>query len=184
MSSQNSDLTRHPDGSDATVSAAPSAAQRSACSTARSRMTRAASAPTLGYAYLLGPLMNGESSVNGSRGSGYLVPGVDGGTFSERIAELDPSAAPDLIVVDLVMPAMTGWEFIERMRRRKGYRDVPVIVISGSTPGPVVMRQIHKFIAKPFLIETLEETVIRLFSLDLPPKCEVIDLHPVQRQAS
>ena len=59
----------------------------------------AASTPTLGYAYLLGPLMDGESSVNGSRGSGYLVPGIDGGTFPERIAELDASAAPDLIVV-------------------------------------------------------------------------------------
>ncbi len=59
----------------------------------------AASPPTLGYANLLGPLMNGESSVNGSRGSGYLVPGIDGGTFSERIAELDASAQPDLIVV-------------------------------------------------------------------------------------
>ncbi|MDR6198987.1 lysophospholipase L1-like esterase [Microbacterium sp. SORGH_AS428] len=59
----------------------------------------AASAPTLGYAYLLGPLMGGETSVNGSRGSGYLVPGIDGGTFSERIAELDASDRPDLIVV-------------------------------------------------------------------------------------
>ncbi|QCQ18067.1 SGNH/GDSL hydrolase family protein [Microbacterium sp. RG1] len=59
----------------------------------------AATTPTLGYAYLLGPLMGGETSVNGSRGSGYLVPGIDGGTFSERIAELDASDQPDLIVV-------------------------------------------------------------------------------------
>jgi lysophospholipase L1-like esterase len=59
----------------------------------------AAAAPTLGYAYLLGPLLDGETSVNGSRGSGYLVPGVDGGTFSERIAQLDASAEPDLVVV-------------------------------------------------------------------------------------
>lgn len=59
----------------------------------------AASAPTLGYAYLLGPLMGGETNVNGSRGSGYLVPGIDGGTFAERVAELDASDHPDLIVV-------------------------------------------------------------------------------------
>lgn len=59
----------------------------------------AASVATLGYAYLLGPLMDGETNVYGSRGSGYLVPGIDGGTFSERIAELDASARPDLVIV-------------------------------------------------------------------------------------
>lgn len=59
----------------------------------------AASAPTLGYAYVLASLMHGQTQVNGSRGSGYLVPGIDGGTFAERIAELDAAAPPDLIIV-------------------------------------------------------------------------------------
>ncbi len=59
----------------------------------------AAASPTLGYAYVLADLLDGETIVNGSRGSGYLVPGVDGGTFGERIAELDAGLELDLVIV-------------------------------------------------------------------------------------
>lgn len=59
----------------------------------------AASDPTLGYAYLLADLLGGEATVDGVRGSGYLKPGVDGPTFGERIAALDPALDPDLVIV-------------------------------------------------------------------------------------
>jgi lysophospholipase L1-like esterase len=59
----------------------------------------AASDPTLGYAYLLGERLGAETVVAGVRGSGYLKPGLDGGSFGERIAELDPGLDPDLIIV-------------------------------------------------------------------------------------
>ncbi|MFS0893393.1 SGNH/GDSL hydrolase family protein [Microbacterium sp. 179-I 3D3 NHS] len=59
----------------------------------------AASDPTLGYAYVLAGLIHGETVVDGVRGSGYLKPGLDGPTFGERIAALDPSLAPDLVII-------------------------------------------------------------------------------------
>ncbi|MGC5169371.1 SGNH/GDSL hydrolase family protein [Microbacterium sp. DT81.1] len=59
----------------------------------------AASAPDLGYAYALGRSLGWESVVNGVRGSGYLKPGLDGGTFGERIAALDPALDPDLVIL-------------------------------------------------------------------------------------
>lgn len=59
----------------------------------------AATTPTLGYAYLLADLLGGETIVNGVRGSGYLKPGLDGPTFGERIAALDPALAPDLVII-------------------------------------------------------------------------------------
>lgn len=60
----------------------------------------AATSPTEGYAYVLSGLIDGETIVDGVRGSGYLVPGLEGiGTFGERIARLDPDLAPDLVVV-------------------------------------------------------------------------------------
>jgi len=59
----------------------------------------AASDPTLGYAYLLGDLLDGETIVNGVRGSGYLKPGLDGPTFGDRIAALDPTLSPDLVII-------------------------------------------------------------------------------------
>lgn len=59
----------------------------------------AATLPTEGYAYVLADLIDGETIVNGVRGSGYLKPGLDGPAFGERIAALDPALAPDLIIV-------------------------------------------------------------------------------------
>ncbi len=37
---------------------------------------------------------------------------------------------PHLVTVDLMMPAMSGWEFIKTLRRDEALRDLPVIVIS------------------------------------------------------
>ena len=59
----------------------------------------AASDPTLGYAYELGRLTGWTTVVDGVRGSGYLKPGIDGPSFGERIAALDPELEPDVIVV-------------------------------------------------------------------------------------
>ncbi|KJL46764.1 hypothetical protein RS84_03404 [Microbacterium hydrocarbonoxydans] len=59
----------------------------------------AASEPTLGYAYVLAELLDGATTVNGIRGSGYLKPGIDGPAFGERIAALDPALAPDLVII-------------------------------------------------------------------------------------
>lgn len=59
----------------------------------------AATDPTLGYAYVLASLIDGETIVDGVRGSGYLKPGLDGPAFGERIALLDPALAPNLIII-------------------------------------------------------------------------------------
>lgn len=59
----------------------------------------AASLPTQGYAYLLADLLGGRTIVNGVRGSGYLKPGIDGPTFGERIAALEPALSPDLVIM-------------------------------------------------------------------------------------
>ncbi len=59
----------------------------------------AASDPTLGYAYLLADRLGAEVVVDGVRGSGYLKPGLDGGSFGERVAALDPALDPDLVLL-------------------------------------------------------------------------------------
>lgn len=60
----------------------------------------AATIPTLGYAYVLGESEGWDTVVNGVRGSGYLKPGIDGGSYGERIAQLDPALDPDLVIVE------------------------------------------------------------------------------------
>lgn len=60
----------------------------------------AAIVPTLGFAYLVGEDEGWDTVVNGVRGSGYLKPGLDGPAYGQRIAKLDPSLDPDLIIVE------------------------------------------------------------------------------------
>ncbi len=35
---------------------------------------------------------------------------------------------PDIIVLDLMMPVMDGFEFLDQMRRRPEWREIPVLV--------------------------------------------------------
>jgi lysophospholipase L1-like esterase len=87
----------------------------------------AATDPTRGYAYVLGELTGWQSVVDGVRGSGYLKPGIDGPSFGERIAALDPALDPDLVIVQgsindrLLAPdgyhsaVDAAWDALERM---------------------------------------------------------------------
>jgi len=59
----------------------------------------AAGRPTDGYAYVVSRDLGWDAVVDGIRGSGYLKPGLDGGAFGERIAALDATLDPDLVIV-------------------------------------------------------------------------------------
>jgi lysophospholipase L1-like esterase len=75
----------------------------------------AANVPTEGYAYVLAELLDGETIVDGVRGSGYLKPGIDGPAFGERIAALDPALDPDLVILQ--------GSINDREQGAAGYRD-------------------------------------------------------------
>jgi CheY-like chemotaxis protein len=40
------------------------------------------------------------------------------------------AAQPDVIVLDLMMPEMDGFEFMDQLRRRRAWQDIPVVVIT------------------------------------------------------
>lgn len=96
----------------------------------------AASEPTLGYAYVLAELIDGETVVRGVRGSGYLKPGLDGPAFGERIAHLDAGIDPDLVIIqgsinDRREPAAgyaaavnAAWDDLTTL-----YPEVPIVVL-------------------------------------------------------
>jgi lysophospholipase L1-like esterase len=103
----------------------------------------AATVPTLGFAYRLGEQQGWETIVDGVRGSGYLKPGLDGGSYPERVAALDPGLDPDLVIIegsinDRRLPAegyrdaVAGvWDALEAL-----YPDAAVVVLG---PAPQVL---------------------------------------------
>ena len=60
---------------------------------------------------------------------------------------------PDLILLDIIMPKMGGFEVMEEMAKDEGIKDIPVIVISNSGQ-PVELDRAQKLGAKDWLIKT------------------------------
>jgi CheY-like chemotaxis protein len=87
---------------------------------------------------------------------GYLV--VEAHNGQEALAAMNDGLEPSMVLLDLMMPVMNGWELLERMRRHKRLAKVPVVVASavadsGDLPDGV------RFLRKPFCLSALLDTV-------------------------
>ena len=83
----------------------------------------------------------------------------------------DPRAAlvetirevPDLVILDVNMPGMTGWEFCAILRRQSATREVPVLFLTGRSEvkDRITAMQLggSDFLAKPFGAEELRKKV-------------------------
>lgn len=63
------------------------------------------------------------------------------------------STIPDLVLLDIIMPKMGGFELLEKMKADSSLREVPVIIISNSGQ-PVEIEKARKLGAKDWLIKT------------------------------
>ncbi|MEZ0228402.1 MAG: response regulator, partial [Planctomycetota bacterium] len=76
--------------------------------------------------------------------------------------ELVGSRPFDLVLLDLMMPVMSGFDFLEAVRKDPVRRDVSILVMSAASRD-VVERTARDagvdFITKPVLIDTLLEKV-------------------------
>jgi CheY-like chemotaxis protein len=79
---------------------------------------------------------------------GYSV--VTAANGREGIERLKSCARPALIILDLMMPVMSGWEFLKaRNQEELGMADIPVITVSaGASATPPAGAS--AFIKKPF----------------------------------
>jgi CheY-like chemotaxis protein len=93
---------------------------------------------------------------------GYKVLEASSGAEAVRVAQAD---APDLILLDLSMPAMDGFATIHQLRRLLGLRDVPIIAFSAHTAKEIhedaLAAGCREFITKPVHIEKLKSVVER-----------------------
>jgi excisionase family DNA binding protein len=78
----------------------------------------------------------------------------------EGLAALEEEP-PDLILLDVQMPRMNGWEMLQRVQERHGVGSIPVIMFSGKADEDaraVAERGAHAFIGKPFDPQQLIES--------------------------
>ncbi len=60
--------------------------------------------------------------------AGHRVTGAKDGTAALKLARSDP---PDLAVVDLIVPGLSGFQLISMLRRDGNFAGVPIVVVSG-----------------------------------------------------
>lgn len=60
--------------------------------------------------------------------SGYVVETARDGL--DALEMLQDSPPPAMILVDLMMPLMSGWELIVELRKRERFSGTPVLVVS------------------------------------------------------
>jgi len=69
---------------------------------------------------------------------------------------------PDLILLDIMMPGMNGWELLNRIREKHEWSDIPIVFLTAKTDsfsktfGKTVSLD---YIEKPFEIKDLERRI-------------------------
>ncbi|MFP3897265.1 MAG: ATP-binding protein [Anaerolineales bacterium] len=53
----------------------------------------------------------------------------------EALEMMRDGAPPDLVLLDVVMPDVSGWDVLSAMTRDEALADVPVVILSGKDPG-------------------------------------------------
>jgi CheY-like chemotaxis protein len=70
-------------------------------------------------------------------------------------------AEPDLVLLDLMMPVMSGWEFREQQRNHPEYRHIPVVVMSATSTLEAAAIDATDLLSKPLALEELLAMVRR-----------------------
>lgn len=97
---------------------------------------------------------------------GYEVVGAYSGREALEKLEREPV---DLILLDLMMPEMDGWEVVRRLRANEATASIPVIVVTAKSQqvdrvlGLRIVK-VDDYITKPFTSRELLEAVRRVLS--------------------
>ena len=71
--------------------------------------------------------------------------------------------APDVIVLDLAMPRMTGWETIRNLRGNRATRRIPIIAVSGQRAKEEALEAgADSYLEKPCLPNELLAEILRV----------------------
>ncbi len=85
---------------------------------------------------------------------GYVVHGAGDGAEALRKAR---AVHPNIVLLDLMMPGMNGWEFRAAQKGDPELSDIPVVVLSAL--GRVAGMDAAGFIQKPFDLDELLDAV-------------------------
>ncbi|MBI3969780.1 MAG: response regulator [Chloroflexi bacterium] len=96
---------------------------------------------------------------------GYAVDTAPNGAAALALLNKPGQPAPDLILLDMRMPEMNGWEFAEAYRQRPGPH-APIATLTAAIDASRYAAEIGAdgFLGKPFEVDALLALVERLSS--------------------
>jgi CheY-like chemotaxis protein len=100
-----------------------------------------------------------EATACALRGHGCDVATAASG--NEALQAFERGLRPCMMLLDLSMPDMTGWEVWERMRAHDELQQTPVVLLSGDEPDPARAHAvgIRAFLQKPRRVPELLDAV-------------------------
>jgi DNA-binding response OmpR family regulator len=97
---------------------------------------------------------------------GYEIIGANGGREGLDIVR---AQIPDLVLLDLMMPDMDGWDVYQQMKADEHTQNIPVIVVTAKAQSIDKVLGLHiakvdDYISKPFSPQELVDSVERVIS--------------------
>ncbi len=91
---------------------------------------------------------------------------IEGALSGRDGLQLIRQLKPDLVILDLMLPDIEGWDVFREMQRDPSLKDIPIIVITVRTEGLLEgvwpqVKQLASYLVKPFTVEELREAVGR-----------------------
>lgn len=95
---------------------------------------------------------------------GFEVIGANGGIEGLETVRKEQ---PDLVLLDLMMPDMDGWEVYQQMKADEALREIPVVVVTAKAQSIDKVLGLHiakvdDYITKPFGPQELLESVEKI----------------------
>jgi DNA-binding response OmpR family regulator len=105
---------------------------------------------------------------------GFDVIGANGGREG---LDMVRQQLPDLVLLDLMMPDMDGWDVYQQMKAEENTREIPVIVVTAKAQSIDKVLGLHiakvdDYISKPFSPQELVESVEKVLGRQLARKAE------------
>jgi DNA-binding response OmpR family regulator len=97
---------------------------------------------------------------------GFQVVGAMGGREGLEVIAREK---PDLVLLDLMMPDMDGWEVYQKMKANEATKNIPVIVVTAKAQSIDKVLGLHiakvdDYVTKPFGPQELLESVEKVLS--------------------